>query len=475
LESILRRWAGSFGTFLLALVLAVIVWIVAVQEENPIEQGEFPEPIPVQVRNQPAGTTFLPSTFDEQVSLTIRAPRSTWRDLRTDKCTVWIDLEGRGPGDYEVPVEYGCTDSNIRVLELRPATVPVRLKEEISRTVPVQVQLYGSAALGYAIDREQTIIDPELVTVTGPASIVEQVNKASLDLYLRDEKETVTGVRSVVARQANGDSVGSFVTIEPSTVQITVPIVQQTGFNEVAVRPKLVGTVAAGYWLRSVTVDPLTVMLVGDPDVVSGISGFVETVPLDISGATGDVIERVALALPEGASTVGVQGALITVTVAAQQGSLTVVRRPVVRGLSTDLTARVFPEEVEITLVGPMPRLNTLVDEDVYAYVELVDKGVGKHIVDLTYLVPEGLQVGSILPATVDVEISRIVPTPAATATRARPRLPIPTAVLTSTEGITLTVIPTSTAGLTSTAGITLVAKATLTVTLTSTPANGSN
>jgi YbbR domain-containing protein len=441
----LRRWADSLGTFLLALALAVIVWIVAVQEENPIEQGEFPEPITVQVRNQPAGTTFLPSGFDEQVSLTIRAPLSTWRDLRADKCTAWIDLNGRGPGDYEVPVEHGCTDPNIRVLELRPATVPVRLKKEISRTVPVQLQLYGSAALGYTIDRQLIVLDPEFVNVTGPATIVEQVNKATLDLYLRDEKETFTGVRSVVARQANGDSVGGFVTIEPSSVQVTVPIVQQTGFNEVAVRPKLVGTVAAGYWLRSVTVDPLTVMLVGDPDVVSKISGFVETAPLDISGATGDVIERMALNLPEGASTVGVQGALITVSVAAQQGSLTVVRRPVVRGLSTDLTAHVSPEEVEVTLVGPMPRLNVLVDEDVIVYVELVDKGVGKHIVDLTYLVPEGLQVGSILPATVDVEISRIVPTPSPTVTRTPTRLPTATFSLTSTAGITLTVTPTGT------------------------------
>jgi YbbR domain-containing protein len=207
----------------------------------------------------------------------------------------------------------------------------------------------------------------------------------------------------------------------------------------------LVGTVAAGYWLRSVTVDPLTVMLVGDPDVVSKISGFVETAPLDISGATGDVIERMALNLPEGASTVGVQGALITVSVAAQQGSLTVVRRPVVRGLSTDLTAHVSPEEVEVTLVGPMPRLNVLVDEDVIVYVELVDKGVGKHIVDLTYLVPEGLQVGSILPATVDVEISRIVPTPSPTVTRTPTRLPTATFSLTSTAGITLTVTPTGT------------------------------
>ena len=433
------------GTFFLALALALIVWIVAVQEENPIQQGEFPEPIAVQVRNQPEQTTFLPAGFDEDVRLIVRAPLSAWRDLRADKCTAWIDLEGRGPGDYEVPVQYACTDLNIRVLELQPATVPVRLKQEISRTVPVQLQLYGSAALGYAIDRDRTLLDPEFVTVTGPASIVEQVNKATLDLYLRDEKETWTGVRSLVARQVNGDLVGGFVTIEPSSVQVTVPIVQQTGFNEVAVRPKLVGTVAPGYWLRGITVDPLTVMLVGDPEVVSAVSGFVETAPLDISGATGDVIERVPLDLPEGASTVGVQGALITVSVAAQQGSLTVIRRPVVRGLSSGLSARISPEEVEMTLAGPIPRLNSLMDEDVYVYVELVDKGVGEHIVDLTYLVPEGLVVGSILPATVEVEISRVIPTPTATLTPLPTPTPTATPSLTPTAGITLTVTPTGT------------------------------
>jgi hypothetical protein len=140
-----------------------------------------------------------------------------------------------------------------------------------------------------------------------------------------------------------------------------------------------------------------------------------------------------------------VQGALITVRVAAQQGSLTVVRRPVVRGLSTDLMARVSPDEVEVTLSGPMPRLNSLVDEDVYVYVELVDKGVGQYIVDLTYLVPEGLEVGSILPGNVEVDISRMVPTPTATATRAPTRTPTPTVALTSTAGITLTLTPTGT------------------------------
>lgn len=435
--------------FALALVLAMIVWIVATQQRNPIVAGEFGESIEILVRNQPAGTTFLPGSFDERVWLTLRAPQSSWRDLRADKCSAWIDLQGHGAGDYEVPVQGSCTDKNIRVLSLRPASVPVRLQKELSRTVPVQPQVYGSAALGYQVESNQVILKPEYVTVTGPAPLVETVDKATLDIYLQDVKETFTASRSVVARQANGESLGNVVTIDPPRVEITVPVVQETGFNEVVVRPRIVGSVARGYWVRGVSVNPVSVMLVGDPNVVSLLS-FAETVPLDITGATGDVVERIALNLPEGASTVGVQGVLITVTVSAQQGSRTIVRKPVVRGLSTDLTAQISPETVELTLVGPLPRLEALAEQEVFVYVELVDKRVGQHEVALTFLVPEGLEVSAVLPPAVDVVIERMPPTPTVTPTRR----PTPTATptlgvsgtLTTTPGITLTVTVSPTA-----------------------------
>jgi YbbR domain-containing protein len=459
MEEPLQRWINDLGMILLSLVLAMVVWIVAVQEENPIEEGEFSEPIPIEVRNQPPGTTFLPAAFEESVRLTIRAPRSNWVDLRPSKFTAWIDLEGQGPGDYEVPVQSTCTDRNVRILELKPASVPVRLKEEISRTVPVQVQLYGSAALGYTINTDQAIIEPNQVTVTGPAPIVEQVTKATLDLYLRDVKETYTGRRNVVARQANDEAVGNFVTIQPPTVQITIPVVQKTGFNEVAVRAVLTGSVASGYWVRGVTVDPITVLLVGDPAVVSQVSGFVETAPLNISGASANVVERMPLNLPEGASIVGEQGVLVTVNVAAQQGSLTVSRKPLIRGLSTDLAAKVTPEEVQLTLIGPLARLNDLADEDVYVYVELVDKGIGQYRIGLTYLVPEGLQVESIVPESVDVEISRTfvtrTPTPLPTPTSSAPLTA--SQQISGTLGITagITIAPVLSSTLSTTATIT--------------------
>jgi YbbR domain-containing protein len=430
---LLRRWFDDLGMILLALVLAIVVWIVATQEENPIVQDVFKEAISVQARGQQPGTTFLPTTFDESVQVTIRAPQTSWRDLRVDEFSAWVDLADKAPGDYEVPVGVTCADADVRIIQVRPATVAVHLKEEISLTVPVQVQIYGSAAVGYVMQTEEAVIEPPTVTVAGPAQIVEQITKATVDLSVRDLKETFTGSRRLVARQANGDLSG-FVTIEPASVQITIPVVQQTGFKEVTVRASLTGTVSAGYWVRGVSVDPVTVMLGGDPAVVAEIGSIVDTEPLDVTGATGDVVERMPLDLPEGASPVGVQGVKVTVSIAAQQSSVSVQRRPVIRGLSTDLVATVTPDQVDVTLVGPLPRLNALTDQDLIVYVELVDKGIGSYQVDLTPLVPEGLEVVSISPASVSVDISPIpVSTPTAMPTRTPTPTPSPTPDLTAT------------------------------------------
>jgi YbbR domain-containing protein len=280
--------------------------------------------------------------------------------------------------------------------------------------------------------------------------MVEQVHRATVDIYLRDVKETFVGTRRVVARQANDELVG-FVSIDPSMVGITIPVVQKTGFAEVAVRPVLTGNVGVGYWVSNITVDPATMTLVGDPAVISQIGSFVQTLPLDISGATGDIVERMPLDLPEGASPVGIQGVLVTVNVESQPGSLIVSRKVVVRGLSPELTAAVSPEEVNVTLFGPLPRLNALADEDVYVYADLVEMGMGQHRVDLTYLVPEGLEVMSISPAIADVEIGLPTPTPYPTATSTPSPTPTPSETITGTptisgtQEITATVTPTGT------------------------------
>ena len=447
----LRRLLNDLGVILLALLLAVVVWIVAVQEDNPIVQLEFGEPIRIEVRNQPEGTTFLPDGFEEEVYVTVRTPQRNWQDLRLDKFRAWIDLQSSEVGEYQVAVQAECLDKNVRIVELRPANVPVRLREEISRTVPVQLRLFGSPPLGweYLTGDEHVTLEPEMVTVTGPKSLVEQVTKATATLDIRNAKETFTGMRPLDARRQDDEIVG-FVAIEPSSVQVTVPVIQKLGTSEVAVRAVVVGAVAPGYWVRGVSVEPSVVTLVGDPTVVRTIEGVVDTLPLDISGATGTVVERLPLDLPEQVSPVGVQGAKVTVEIEAQRGNVTLLREPVIRGLSAELTAIVTPREIAVTLSGPLPRIRSLDDEDVFVYVDVVDRGMGEHRIQLTSLVPEGVDLVSLTPEFATVEIRPAVPTPRPTPTHTPTRTPTPTptvsGTVTATNGAMTTVTPTGTA-----------------------------
>jgi YbbR domain-containing protein len=379
------------------------------------------------------------------VYLTVRAPQKNWQDLRPDKFRAWIDLGSSGVGEYQVAVQAECLDKNVRIVELRPANVPVRLREEISRTVPIQLRLFGLPPLGweYLSGDEYVELKPETATVTGPRSLVEQVTKATATLDMRNAKETFVGARPLDARREDDDIVG-FVTIEPSNVQVTVPVVQKLGTSEAAVHAVVVGTVAPGYWVRGVSVEPTVVTLVGDPAAVRAIEGVVDTLPLDISGATGTVVERLPLDLREQVSPVGVQGVKVTVEIEAQQGNATILREPVIRGLSADLTAAVTPKEVAVTLTGPLPRIRSLSNEDVFVYVDLVDKGPGEHRIELTSLVPEGLELVALTPEFATVAIRPALPTPRPTSTPAPTRTPTPTptvsGTVTSTSGITATV-----------------------------------
>ena len=55
----LRRLLNNVGSITLALVLAIVVWVVAANEENPIVEDVFSEGIPIEIVNQHEGTVIF--------------------------------------------------------------------------------------------------------------------------------------------------------------------------------------------------------------------------------------------------------------------------------------------------------------------------------------------------------------------------------------------------------------------------------
>ncbi|HEX7588635.1 MAG TPA: hypothetical protein VF478_09995, partial [Anaerolineae bacterium] len=166
--------------------------------------------------------------------------------------------------------------------------------------------------------------------------------------------------------------------------------------------------------------------------------GFVETVPIDITGGTADVSRRAVLSLPEGLSVLNNEGITVQVSVTPILGGQTVRRKVTIQGLARGLTASVSPDSVDVIISGPVPTLQALGPEDVQISVDSTGQTPGVYVVKPRVLqVPDPLKVQSIVPETVQVTVLALPPT-------ATPNLPV-TATLTSTITSTLAISPTVT------------------------------
>ena len=103
IRNLLSWLRKNLGTFLLALFLAVLVWISAVSAADPIVKNTF-QPVPIDVIGLGSDMLLIESKPTE-ARLTLSAPTSIWNQLNNDptKVKTWIDLTGLEAGQHRHP------------------------------------------------------------------------------------------------------------------------------------------------------------------------------------------------------------------------------------------------------------------------------------------------------------------------------------------------------------------------------------
>lgn len=393
---------SDVGTLLLSLVLALVIWLIAVNQENPLIKEQFAEAIPVTIVGLGEGLQPVQDLSKESVTLELRAPRTSWESMKIDDFRAVLDLTGLGPGEHDVAVKVTRRDPQVSVLGVQRPELTVILDRMVEKEVPVQVEIMDGTAYGY--DWQAPIYTPVTVTVSGPESQVQQVTKARAEIFLRSAKSQVERTQPLVATDAQNKPIDGVMVAAPGRVQVVVPVEQWPGRKEVAVRVKLSGPPADGYRLSAVRSEPSTVVLQGDPDTLSQVPGYIETEPLDLAGATADVRKRVALILPQGV-TADMDFVMATAGISPIEGGITVSEPLIVRGLGAGLSADTALAEVDVILSGPMPLLESLNEDDVFTILDLTGLVQGTHSVVPAVLFPEGIRVDGVIPETVEVVI----------------------------------------------------------------------
>jgi len=405
----MRLLASNIRTFLLALILGVAVWVSAVSAANPNEVNTYPRPIPIEIVGQDS-SLVLTSKIPDSMSVSLRAPHTVWESLinQDDAVRAILDLSNLGAGEHNVELQVQVGVRPIQILQKNPTTVTVNLESFIQKTLPLTLALTGQPAAGYKAG-EATLSAKDIV-ISGPQSLVDDAMRARVAVNLDGVRESITNQPVPIQITNSKNEVIKDITLNPETVKANVPISQQGGFRDLAVKVVTSGQQAPGYRLEDITVFPPVVTVFStDTTLVSSLPGVVETQPLDLQDAKEDISTRLALKLADGLTLIGPQTVQVQVSITPIQNSVRLSNLPIsVTGIADGLNAQIFPPSVDVIISGPVPVLETLTAQDVVVSVDVSGYKPGTYQLE-PKVTPStsNVQVDSKLPGTVEVVLSK--------------------------------------------------------------------
>lgn len=276
---------------ILALILAIGLWIYVTNDQNPPVETSLT--VPVETRN--VADPLIAVDAPDTVRVKVRGSRSLVAGLQGNDIKAYVDLVGLLEGRHNLKVAVQVPNG-IELLEVLPDKVSIRLDNVVSRKLPVEIRLTGTAASGTAVSK--VTASAEQVTVEGPESSVESVDKAILYLDLTGKNADFTVNVTPVPISRDGKEVAGL-TLYPNKVEINASLVRGLNQKTVDIKTITYGDLAAGMVLKSLTTKPEKVEISGDPQVLDKIE-FVYTEPINVAGIAKDTTREVRLQLKEG-------------------------------------------------------------------------------------------------------------------------------------------------------------------------------
>jgi len=391
----------NVGLASLSIVMGFALWIFVTDTENPTRSGVLPIELAVESVNVPGDLALSGSPVNVRVR--VEVADDVWNTLSLADFKATLDLDGLQAGTYDLPVrvEPLTGRGGLRVTEVIPDTVPVELKSLFSKSVSALVSLEGAPPPGYEASIPE--LDAETVLVTGTQDRVTLVTQAVASLDLSGRTESLTQAVRLEPRDSRGFLVEG-VSLEPSVMNVSVQIEQTQFSRALVISPTVVGTPAAGYDIVSLFADPPVITVFG-PQSFVGETATIRTQPIDITGATEDVILTVSLDLPRDVSVSGGTSVTVTVQIEPAQGRQTLGVTAVIVGLDPDLSVSGPLPLVEVVLLGELPDLREIRPNDIAATINLTGLKEGTHTVSVSISVPPEASVASVSPDEVEITL----------------------------------------------------------------------
>lgn len=405
-----RNITTNLISLVLALVVAIFIWTTASETQDPV-RTRFVE-VPLQYVGVPDDATLVDVDARQTVQIRLEGPDSLLQEATPEDFTATLDVSSVPSGE-SIPVDIVVAGNRpgVKISFITPEQIDVRLEQEVTREIPVRLDLRGVVARGHA--QGEPFLDPPTIRVSGPASQVDRLEFAQVTAFLNSTAETLVERAQPIFYDLAGRVAGvAGLEIGVDEVTVTVPVEELAGFSEKLVTVEWIGEPAPGYRLLSVTAAPPTVLVEGRPAQI-GTLATVKTEPIDITGLTQSFQQTALLDLPDGITVDPDTTVTVDIQIEPILTTSTYNRVPTLRGLNRNFEATVNPNQVRVVLFGPLPVLDTLAEDDIRVTLDLFGLEPGTYSIEPDVDIPDrGIELRSVQPAVVTVTIVEPTPTP---------------------------------------------------------------
>jgi len=386
-----QKITHNFGLKLLAILFAIVLWIVVVNIDDPTQTLSYTTSVNLE------NTSYLTSMDKyyevlegtNTVTFRVTAKRSVHDKLNGSDFSAAANM-GKIEYDektetYRVPVTITAPQKYSKEIEMANKQNYIELSlEDLSRTQKViKATTKGSVADGYALG-DVKITSYNVLKISGPASIVSQIDTVTAVIDVDNVDTDVTDSVAPILLDADGNVVDTTkLTLSLSTVTISAQILST---KDVPVQFSTSGTLEDGYMVTGISYQPTEVRIKGESAILNTTNSI--SVPkevLNLDGRTTDLETDVDITayLPEGTALVlnsdGRIEVKVTIEPIVEKSYQVPVDNISLENLSDEYDCEYDAKYVKLTVSGSEENMSILKKQNIRGTLELTGLSEGEH------------------------------------------------------------------------------------------------
>ena len=275
----MKRKDSNINLKITAVILAVLLWLVVVNVNNPVEKRVFYD-IPVEITHDELitnqGKTYQVKEESNNVSVTLQARRSILDAIRNKDIVATADVRNIELGEL-LPIKISVVgyDGRISQAQASPNNVQIRQEQSISSRFPIQVETDGAIRDGFILKSAEA--SPASIKVMGPKSLVGRIDKVVAKINVSGMAQNTTKKADLVFYDGGGtildvSSLTSNLGTKPGEkMQVNVDIgVIPSKVVSIKIDGSLIET-KRGYKIGEIASEPKEIRVAGRKDLLSAL------------------------------------------------------------------------------------------------------------------------------------------------------------------------------------------------------------